>query len=292
MSVPRLSALLCLAGTVAGCRSDRPSPADEARAAAVAAAPAASPATITITASDFKLDMPATIAAGSVSFRLVNHGKELHQAQIVRFEEGKTIADLGKAMAHEGPPPSWLHFVGGPNGIGPGQEATTIASLTPGQYAMICFIPSPDGVPHIAKGMVQPFEVTAGGAGPAALPVADDTLQLTDYAFQSTRPLTPGKHTILVTNRATQPHEVVLLRLAPGKTVEDFGTWATTGKMKGPPPALPLGGVGVIDGGSSGVFTVDLAPGNYGMICFVPDAKDGRPHLMHGMMRQVTVGPS
>jgi hypothetical protein len=292
MSIPRLSALLCLAGIVAGCRSDRPSPAGEAAAAASAAAPAASPVTITVTASDFKLDMPASIAAGSVSFHLVNKGKELHQAQIVRFEEGKTIADLGKAMEHEGPPPSWLHFVGGPNGIGPDQEATSIASLTPGQYAMICFIPSPDGVPHIAKGMVQPFEVTAGGAGPAALPVADDTVRLADYAFQSTRPLTPGKHTILVTNTATQPHELVLLRLAPGKTVEDFGTWATTGGMKGPPPALPLGGVGVLDGGSSGAFAVDLAPGNYGLICFVPDAKDGKPHLMHGMMRQVTVGPS
>jgi hypothetical protein len=60
--------------------------------------------------------------------------------------------------------------------------------------------------------------------------------------------------------------------------------------MKGPPPALPVGGVAVIDAGGSGVFTADLAPGNYGMICFVPDAKDGKPHLMHGMMKQITVG--
>jgi hypothetical protein len=235
--------------------------------------------------------MPATIAAGPVSLRLVNNGQELHQAQVVRLENGKTMADLAAAMKHEGPPPPWLRFVGGPNGIAPGQEATSMASLTPGRYAMVCLIPSADGVPHLMKGMVQPFEVTAGAAV-TTLPAADDTVRLTDYGFESSRPMTAGKHTILVTNTAAQPHELVLLRLAPGKTVQDFGTWATTGGMKGPPPALPLGGVGVIDGGSSGSFTADLTPGNYGLICFVPDAKDGKPHLMHGMMRQVTVGQS
>jgi hypothetical protein len=295
-SVSRLSALLCLATTLAGCRSDRPAPgadtapaAGDTPAAAAAAAPAAAP--ITIIATDFKFDMPATIAAGPVSLRLVNSGKELHQAQIVRLEDGKTMADLETAMKHEGPPPPWLHFVGGPNGTAPGQEATGMVSLTPGQYVLLCFIPSADGVPHNMKGMLQPFEVTAGAAS-ATLPAAQDTVRLADYSFESSRPMTPGKHTFLVTNTATQPHELVLLRLAPGKTVQDFGTWATTGGMKGPPPALPLGGVGVIDGGGSGAFTADLTPGDYGLICFVPDAKDGKPHLMHGMMRQISVGPS
>jgi hypothetical protein len=294
-SVSRLSALLCLAGALAGCRSDRPSSGtadvavpDSAAPGALATTTAAA-APITITASDFKLDMPASIAGGHVSFRLVNTGKEPHQGQIVRLEEGKTIADLRNAMKHEGPPPPWLRFVGGPNGLAPGQEATSIASLSPGQYAMICLIPSPDGVPHLMKGMLQPFEVTAGTAATAPL-AADDTVRLTDYSFESARPMTPGKHTFLVTNTAQQPHELVLLRLAPGKTVQDFGKWATTGRMKGQPPALPLGGVGVIDGGGSGAFTVDLAPGDYGLICFVPDAKDGKPHLMHGMMKQITVG--
>ena len=164
-----------------------------------------------------------------------------------------------------------------------------MASLAPGKYALICLIPSPDGVPHLMKGMIQPFEVTGGGAE-AALPVASDTVRLGDYTFESGRPITAGQHTFLVTNGAQQPHELVLLRLAPGKTVKDFGVWATTGGMKGPPPALPLGGVAVLDHGDSGVFTADLTPGEYGMICFVPDAKDGKPHLMHGMMKQITVG--
>jgi uncharacterized cupredoxin-like copper-binding protein len=290
----RLPALLYLAGALAACRADRPSPDTDAAVPSSSAAATATPVStaanpITVTATDFKLDMPATIPSGAVSLKLVNTGKELHQAQIIRLDQGKTVADLEAAMKHEGPPPPWLRFVGGPNGIAPGQEATSMASLAPGNYALICLIPSPDGVPHLMKGMIQPFEVS-GGAAEAALPVASDTVRLGEYTFESARPISAGRHTFLVTNAGQQPHELVLLRLAPGKTVKDFGAWATTGGMKGPPPALPLGGVAVIDHGESGVFTADLTPGDYGMICFVPDSKDGKPHLMHGMVKQITVG--
>jgi hypothetical protein len=34
---------------------------------------------------------------------------------------------------------------------------------------------------------------------------------------------------------------------------------------------------------------VNLEPGEYGLICFVPDAKDGKPHIAHGMVTQFTV---
>ena len=280
--------MLALATVFAACKSDR-APAPAASAPAMSAANS-TPAPVTVIATDFKLDMPAKVSAGAVTLRLVNNGKELHQAQIVRLDEGKTMADFQQAMKHEGPAPGWVRFVGGPNGVAPGQEATSTATLVPGQYLVVCSIPGTDGVPHIMKGMIQPFEVTGGtGATAGALLVAEDTVRLADYSFDTSRPLTPGRHTILVENTAAQPHELVLLRLAPGKTVDDFGKWATTGGMKGPPPAMPLGGIGVIDAGGQGVFTADLTPGDYGLICFVPDAKDGKLHLMHGMVKQIKV---
>jgi hypothetical protein len=287
MPVHRLSAtLLGLSVLLPACKSDRPAvpPASPAATAAASPPPAAA-ATVTVTATDYKLDLPDTLPAGAVTLKLVNHGKELHQAQVVRLEDGKTPADFEAAMKHEGPPPSWLKFVGGPNGIAPGQEATSTVPLTPGSYMVICLIPSTDGVPHLMKGMSRPLTVTAASATSAELPAATDTVRLTDYKFGSSHPLTAGRHVVLVQNDGRQPHELVLLRLAPGKTVADFGRWATTGGMKGPPPAMPLGGVGVIDAGATGTFPVELAAGNYGLICFVPDAKDGKPHLAHGMMQ-------
>jgi hypothetical protein len=34
---------------------------------------------------------------------------------------------------------------------------------------------------------------------------------------------------------------------------------------------------------------VDFTPGDYGMVCFAPDLKDGKPHFVHGMVQQITV---
>jgi plastocyanin len=286
----RCSAALTLmaASVLAGCKSERPASGAGSLPATATESANAAPATVTVTATDYAFDAPATAPAGAVTIHLINHGKELHQVQLIKLENGKTAADLGKALHTPGPPPAWIKFVGGPNGIAPGQEARATSVLAPGSYAYLCFIPSQDGVMHTAKGMVRPFEVTAASGALTEAPTADVTITLTDYAFESSRPLTAGRHTIMVKNAGPQPHEIVLLKLAPGKKTEDFGKWAETG-MKGPPPAEPLGGVGFLDKGLQGSFTADLTPGEYGFICFVPDAKDGKPHLAHGMMKTVTV---
>jgi uncharacterized cupredoxin-like copper-binding protein len=292
-SVRNRICLLVAAGLAVACRSDKPAADHAAGGQAAPAAPASAPASpelVHVKAADFKFDMPASVPAGAVSFHLMNEGKEMHQAMVVRLEDGKTLKDLAEAMKTPGPPPSWVKFVGGPNGIAPGATTTATVLLTPGQYAILCFIPGADGVPHMAKGMVQGFEVAASSSSSqAALPTATDTIHLKDYAFAIDRPLTAGSHTILAVNDGPQLHELVLLKLMPGKTVKDFGEWATTGGMKGPPPAMPIGGAGLMDPGTSSLFSADLTPGDYGYICFVPDSKDGKPHLVHGMMSQFTV---
>jgi uncharacterized cupredoxin-like copper-binding protein len=279
---------LIIAGASAGCKSNRPATETASRPATAPEATSAAPAPVTVTATDYGFQAPATIPAGAVTIQLVNHGKELHQAQIIKLEDGKTVADLAKALQHPGPTPSWVKFLGGPNGIAPGQETQATSMLAPGNYAFLCLIPSPDGVMHAAKGMVRPFTVTAGSGASAQAPASDVTIKLADYTFAATPALTQGRHTIKVENVGPQPHELVLLKLAPGKKTEDFGKWAETG-MKGPPPAQPLGGVTLLDKGAKGTFTADLTPGDYGMICFVPDSKDGKPHLAHGMMKTITV---
>ena len=290
-SVRNRTCLLMAAGLALACRSDKPVTDQAAGTGATPATPASAPAgptTVHVKAADFKFDMPASVPAGPVNFHLMNEGKQLHQAMVVRLEDGKTLKDLAEAMKTEGPPPPWLKFVGGPNGTAPGATASSTLLLTPGQYAVVCFIPGRDGVPHMAKGMVQSFEV-AGSASQAALPAATDTIHLTDYAFQSGHPISAGSHSFLVVNDGPQVHEMVLLKLMPGKTAKDFGDWATTGGMKGPPPAMPIGGAGFMEPRASSLVSADLTPGDYGYICFAPDSKDGKPHLAHGMLSQFTV---
>lgn len=285
----RLGVALALTCGMAGCKAERPSTENAGAPATSAEAPKAAPTVVRVEAKDFAFDAPAQFPAGVVTIQLSNHGKEIHQAQLVKLEDGKTIQDLAAAMKTHGPPPSWMKFVGGPNAVAPGHEVGATSVLEPGNYAYLCFIPSPDGVMHAAKGMVRPFEVTAAPAGAAtALPETDVTIKLVDYDFQASKPLVAGKQRILVENGGPQGHELVLVKLAPGKKIEDFATWAEN--MKGPRPAELVGGVVVLGPGTQGTFTADLTAGDYGLICFVPDSKDGKMHMSHGMMKNIKVG--
>src|SRR5258705_14016118 len=74
---------------------------------------------VTVHATEFAFDAPKTIAAGMTSFKLVNDGKQLHHLQIMKLEQGKTLADLQAALK-AGPPPAWLGAVGGPHAAPPG----------------------------------------------------------------------------------------------------------------------------------------------------------------------------
>ena len=255
-------------------------------AAAVSAAAPAAPAVVTIHAKDFAYVAPDSIPAGFVTFHLINDGPDLHHATIFRLDSGKTATDLEAALKNPGPPPMWAVPLGGPNAPAPGQSFDATLSLTPGSYLMVCFVDVPGGVPHFMKGMVHPFTVTPSTVATTA-PVADDSIALQDYGFVFSKPLTTGHHVFAVTNIAHQAHEMEIIKLAPGKTAEDVVAWIQ--KPNGPPPGDAIGGAAFQAPGTTEYVTADFTPGSYLLICFVPDAKDGKPHFMHGMMHTETL---
>jgi plastocyanin len=252
-----------------------------------AATPAPAANLVTVTTREFAFGAPATIPAGLTTVRLVNQGQEMHHVQLVRLDEGHTVAELMEmAKGAEGPMPAWVKFVGGPNVHAPGAHSESTMVLQAGEYALVCFIPSPDGVPHIAKGMVKPLTVVPA-SNPAQAAAAQVRMTLTDYAFDMAPEITAGRRTIQVVNQAAQPHEVALMRLAPGKTPRDLLGWVET--QQGPPPAMPLGGTSLLSQGETNQISADFTPGEYVLLCFVPDARDGKPHVAHGMVKQFTV---
>jgi hypothetical protein len=175
--------------------------------------------------------------------------------------------------------------MGGPNAPDAGLESNATVMLEPGNYAFICFVDL-GGPPHFAKGMIRPLRVVAA-KGATAKPKADVTATLVDYTFKLSSPIRAGNHTIRVYNAGKQHHEVELVQLAPGKTLSDMMNWL--GKMEGPPPGKALGGVAGMEPGISQSFTANFTPGNYALISFLPDSKDGKPHFAHGMAQQITV---
>ncbi len=260
--------------------------------AVTAAAPAPHvPNIVNVVASEYSFDAPASIPAGYNTFRLTNKGKELHHIQLVRLTGGHTMADFAASMKPGGRPPAWVHFMGGPNAGAPGAGATEVTiDLAAGNYVMLCAIPSPDGTPHMMKGMVKPLTVTPVPKAERAKvtpPRADVNIRLSDYNFGIPKTVKAGAHTFRVTNTAAQPHEIFIIKLAPGKTAMDMFAWSE--KPQGPPPGMPMGGTSAFAKGVVNLLTVDLEPGEYGMLCFFPDAKDGKPHALHGMASQFTV---
>jgi len=158
----------------------------------------------------------------------------------------------------------------------------TTTPLTPGNYLLVCFLNGADGKPHIAKGMIKSFVVTPAATA-MAMPAADVTITTKDYAFEVSPAITAGTHTIRMVNNGPQLHEIAVMKLAPGATMAQAQAWMGSG-MKGQPPIMPMGGIAGLSVGQAANFTATFAPGDYVLICFVPDAKDGKPHVEHGMI--------
>jgi plastocyanin len=285
---PGFALALCAAALCA-CRSSVPgSSTREAESQAVGAA-----SVVTVTATDYAFDAPQTVPAGWTTFQFVNHGTQLHAAQLVRLEDGHTLAEFVTAYEHAwrtvGPRPRWGIRSGGPGAVEARGSSNATMYLEPGNYAWYCPMNIEDGIPHIfSKGMARPFVVQPRtAAGPQTAPQATVLIRLSEYAFNPSTSLTAGHRILKLENVGTEPHELGIVRLDPGKKLEDFLAWAKD--FHGPPPGTVVGGINSLAPGVAGYFEVDLIPGEYVLLCFVT-APDGRPHVDHGMIQGITVG--
>lgn len=246
-----------------------------------APAPPAAPNVVHVEAADFSFKAPDSIPSGVTTFHMMNGGKEAHQMMLVKAP----YAAMQK-MDPNAPPPADMVSVGGPNAAMPGANAEVTLDLAPGDYTMLCFIPSPDGKMHMQKGMMKGLTVTQG-TSTAVLPTPDMTVKLSDYSFDMPDTVKAGHHVIRVENSGPQQHEMVFVKLDAGKKGMDFVKW--TNGMKGPPPGSLINGAGGLTVGQSNTIQVDLTPGTYALVCFVGDVKDKKPHFMHGMVKNITV---
>lgn len=263
-----------LALTLAGCaaKTDTPPPV---------------PNVVTIRATDYAFEAPTEIPAGMTTFKLANASQGFHHAVLVRIDSGKTYADLQAAMSKHGPPPAWMTIVGGPNAPDPQTESNSTFDVSAGTYALICMVDIPEGIPHVARGMMAPLTVTPSTAPAVPAPAADVKITLFDYNFTLSKPLVAGPQTIEVVANPGQPHELEIIALAPGKTQGDLLAWFE--KMEGPPPGRAIGGTAPGRPGVSQFMTADFTAGDYVLLCFIPDAKDTKPHFAHGMIQVVSI---
>jgi uncharacterized cupredoxin-like copper-binding protein len=235
-------------------------------------------------------DLPDTLPSGVTRLTGTNTGTEEHQATFIRIDEGQTLGSLLGALAaapQSGYP--LATFAGGPQSVAPGESQSVVVDLKPGSYAVMCFIPSPaDGVPHVAKGMLKQITVTDSGAAEQAPVPPGDSVVLTNYAFALPKKIA-GIGTIRVVNNGDQPHEVAVYRVNEGVDPQEALGALTSEHPSGPPPVTPAGGTAMIQPGAVVGIDTDWAPGDYVVVCFLPDATDGAPHFTKGMAAKFTV---
>lgn len=258
--------------------------------AAQPAAPAAPavPTAVTFKGADFSFEGPESIPAGLITINFQNIGKEWHHAQLARLNDGVTMEQLDEAMKKDSNAAlGMVNLVGGVGALDPNGSGSVTLKLQEGQYLLLCFIPSADGVPHLAKGMIRPLTVKGAGAT-AAEPKADVTVNMADFHFTMPAEVKAGKQVWKVINDGPQPHEIALVRLAEGKTLDDIYAWYA--KPEGPQPFNMVGGMQGMNAGVPAAFiNLDLQPGNYVAVCDIPDPASGKPHSELGMVMPFTV---
>jgi hypothetical protein len=149
---------------------------------------------------DFDFQMPDTIPAGQNVWKVENVGDQPHHIIVSSVPEGTTeeqVMDLIKmffgpmdeatppadgeapmdatpAPVEEATPPAapldpaQVIDVFETPILSPGVVNWISPDLGPGTYVAICFIPTPEGVPHVMLGMVEVFTVGDEAATPAA----------------------------------------------------------------------------------------------------------------------------
>ena len=245
--------------------------------------------TVKFEASDYAFSGPAQLQTGLVSLEFSNTGQEPHHLQLVRLADGVTFEELLAALQeNEAEVLGQLELVGGVGVLLPGaNQAVTVELQKPGTYLVLCFVPNGEGIPHLALGMASTIEVV-GETIVAERPQVDLTVDLIDYELNVPDEIQAGIQTWEVLNDGPEPHEMMLARLLPGKTMADVEAF-----FQNPQAEMPFafaGGVQALTPGLRNYITLDLEPGEYIALCFIPShAMGGAPHFALGMVKPFTV---
>lgn len=245
---------------------------------------------VTFTASEYRYEAPDSVPAGWTRFTLENIGERSHDLMLIKPEAGKTISDVLDALQSEGPP-DWVELYGGVS-AGPGESRAYTVNLDEGGYIALSFGENEAGPPDAAQGMIHAFTVTgeATELSDDALPQADVTVDMIDYAFAITGTLSAGEQTIRVMNTGHALHEMQVFRLNEGTTFEQFTAMLDQEPQEGQEPPFTYVGGPVMSPGVDGFVTMDLEPGTHVLVCFIPAPEHGgQPHYKLGMITQVEV---
>ena len=246
----------------------------------------------------FELDPGATLRPGWTTVSFHNEGDEAHQVMFARLKDGVDPAEVSAAAAGDSSGSGVIEYVdmlGGVSYIGPDQSIDAMVDLPTGTVMAICYVPDPDGVAHGLLGMQSALTVDETSPTSPSPPTSPEdeapqvvgTIELAEDGYVIPDDLPSGWYRVVNTDEGVDGHglhELAIMRL--DRPLDDDEVDEVVAALAG--NATPsvgieaLGGLGAISPGFEGYLHLDLGPGDYLAVDFMPDPGDPRPHLLDG----------
>jgi hypothetical protein len=237
-------------------------------------------------------------AEGWYVLNLINESEADAVVSLALLPESTSGGDLSGLksqafMGEGGELPEWwdsTSFAGGAVAA-PGETASTVVYLTPGQWTAFSTNPASQQSPANFR-VLSPEDLEANygiaqdeaGATPEASPVAiaapegvsaSITLGVTDSGFNPSGAPTAGEQMIEVVNEGEQVHDVVMLHTTEEVDEASAGSIALSWVRGEEVNATPAGGVGALSPGSSAYVALTAETGTYLVFSSMPDATGG-----------------
>lgn len=253
---------------------------------------------------------PNEIGSGWTTVRIRNESGLEHFGLVYRLPEGVTAemvsdqvvkpfqdsltaslnGEFDKAAEIAATFPAWigdLLYLGGPGMMSSGVTAEATMNLEPGNYIVECYVKT-NGFQHNyhpepgEHGMVHALTVLDEDGGMAepesnvTLDLYNDRYEIAEGAFRAGENNVKARFVEQRLYNNFVGHDAHFFRIEPDTDVEKAASWVDFFPMDGqatPAPAHFVGGIHDMPEGSTAYFTVDLEPGEYGIVAEVPDAQ-------------------
>lgn len=262
-------------------------------------------AELTVATDGTALTVPAEIEAGRYRVVFENSSDLGAELNVYTIPTGTTIDEVRTAIeafeTADTPPDLFFSLVfHGGIVAAPGATDDVVLDLTAGEMIFDATI-SDEETGETTDLLIESVSVTGD---PTAVedPAVAAEASMSDFEFALNPASIPsGPGIWKLTNAGTEPHHMVLFQV-PDNTTEDQ-LHDLIGSFFGPPPApdatpvesalsfediVEVFGSSIVSPGQSNWVDLDLTPGTYGAVCFLPTA-DGAPHVMLGMIQIFTV---
>lgn len=251
--------------------------------------------TLTMTGTEYAFEIAEAdqeLHAGWTKVTFENRGVEAHQVMFASVRDGVDLAELAKVAGDDSSGSKAIEYVdmlGGVSYIGPGQRIEAMVQLPEGVVLAMCYVPDPRGTAHALSGMQTTLSVGAAAEPDADTGPPEDVVGVITMGpggYDMPMPLPAGWYRVDNDDAGDAPgeglHEMSILGLDRplgdddlDRLLDDLATNAT------PDVELDaLGGLGALSAGFEGYVHLDLEPGPYLAVDFMPDPGDPRPHLL------------